>query len=349
MTINNADEKYKVTLVISIYNFAEYIEIALLSALNQTFTDIEYLLIDNQSTDKSIEITKEIVYKHSRKDDIIIIEHGKNLGAGATRNTGISNARGEYIFFMDGDDELALDAIEKLYQTAKSEDVDFVIGSYISRDCMNTGKKWEWIFNYQTIKKEFGVAEQYFKGKFYVMLWNKLIRTIFLRENNIKCIDYHIHNQDDIIFSFQLALNAFSMTSIPNITYYYIFRNESITNFYKYKEKYFEDYCITFNYMINYSKKYLGTKIYPQIIYYMYGFRYSILKELNLNKSISKSFKEEYLKKLSSPILNITEIWNLSKTKVIHRIKYSISFLPYKIQLYLLDLINYLYKKTNRY
>ena len=92
---------YKVTLSMPIYNVAPYVERALLSALNQTFESIEFLLVDDRGTDNSMDIVRRIIKDHPRGKDVRIIEHPHNIGLGATRNTAIDNAQGEYLFFMD--------------------------------------------------------------------------------------------------------------------------------------------------------------------------------------------------------------------------------------------------------
>ena len=104
-----------------IYNVAPYVERALLSALNQTFESIEFLIVDDRGTDNSMEIVRKIVAEHPRGKDVRIIEHPHNIGLGATRNTAIDNAQGEYLFFMDSDDEITPDCIEVLYKAMMEE------------------------------------------------------------------------------------------------------------------------------------------------------------------------------------------------------------------------------------
>ena len=120
---------YKVTLSMPIYNVAPYVERALLSALNQTFESIEFLLVDDRGTDNSMDIVRRIIKDHPRGKDVRIIEHPHNIGLGATRNTAIDNAQGEYLFFMDSDDEITPDCIQVLYDKMMEEKVDFVVGS----------------------------------------------------------------------------------------------------------------------------------------------------------------------------------------------------------------------------
>ena len=92
--------KTKFSVAISCYNIEKYVERAMNSVLNQTFTDYELIIVDDCSTDKTMEIVKNI-----EKEDIKIYNTDKNSGtAGATRNIAIDKANGEYIIFLDGDD-----------------------------------------------------------------------------------------------------------------------------------------------------------------------------------------------------------------------------------------------------
>lgn len=89
---------YKVSLAIPIYNVSLFVERALLSVLNQTYDNIEYLIVDDKRQDDSMDIVHRIIKDHPRGKDVRIIEHPYNIGLGATRNTAIDNAQGEYLF-----------------------------------------------------------------------------------------------------------------------------------------------------------------------------------------------------------------------------------------------------------
>ena len=87
------------TVIIPLYNKEKYIENAIESVLNQTFTDFELLIIDDFSSDKSAKIASKFA-----SDKVQILTHEKNLGLSASRNTGIKNANSNYITFLDADD-----------------------------------------------------------------------------------------------------------------------------------------------------------------------------------------------------------------------------------------------------
>ena len=92
----------KVAIIIPVYNAEKYLREAIESVLNQTYTDFELLLINDRSTDNSREICQEYTQKDNR---IILFENNtENHGPGPTRNIGLDNATGEFIYFMDADD-----------------------------------------------------------------------------------------------------------------------------------------------------------------------------------------------------------------------------------------------------
>jgi glycosyltransferase involved in cell wall biosynthesis len=113
----------KISVIVPIYNVEKYLAQCLEHIINQTFEDIEIICIDDGSTDNSPKILDEF----AKKDERIKIISQKNRGLGATRNRGIEVAKGDYIYFMDGDDYLELTALEELYEISKKHCLDFAI------------------------------------------------------------------------------------------------------------------------------------------------------------------------------------------------------------------------------
>ena len=113
----------KVSIIIPVYNVEKYIDECILSAINQTLDDMEIIVIDDKSTDSSL----DILNKYKEKYDFVkIISNEKNIGISAIRNIGIQNAKGEYIYFLDIDDYLDEDAMKICYEKAKEYDLDMV-------------------------------------------------------------------------------------------------------------------------------------------------------------------------------------------------------------------------------
>lgn len=117
----------KVSVVIPIYNVEDYLEECLCSVINQTFENIEVILVNDGSTDRSL----EIILSFSKKDRRIKIYNQINKGVSAARNSGIALTTGEYILFVDGDDIIIHNAIEELYHYAVGTNADLVIGNVL--------------------------------------------------------------------------------------------------------------------------------------------------------------------------------------------------------------------------
>ena len=120
---------YSVSLIIPVYNVAEYIQTSFYSALNQTFQSIEYIIIDDCGTDNSMNILYDILDAHPRRSDVRIYHHDENRGLSAARNTGLKKATGEYVYFMDSDDEIVADCIEMHYKSIQRSNADFTVAN----------------------------------------------------------------------------------------------------------------------------------------------------------------------------------------------------------------------------
>ena len=113
----------EVSVIIPVYNNEKYVEECVRSVQNQTFEDLEILVINDGSTDGSGEILERLL----REDKRLRLFHQENKGAGAARNKGLDTASGRYLVFVDGDDWIAPDYIEKLYAAAEERESEMVI------------------------------------------------------------------------------------------------------------------------------------------------------------------------------------------------------------------------------
>ncbi len=128
----------KVSVIMPVYNGQDFLVESIECILNQTLTDLELICVDDGSVDDSLNILNEL----SHKDDRIQVYHQENRGGGAARNVALTYATGEYLYFMDADDKLELDALEKLYNLSRDKDLDFTIFKAINYD-EDTGRYYE--------------------------------------------------------------------------------------------------------------------------------------------------------------------------------------------------------------
>ena len=221
-------KEYEVTIAIPVYNVAEYIESSLLSALNQTFQSIEYLIIDDKGQDGSMDIVRRIMNEHLRGNDMKIVDQRYNKKTGAARNAGLDNAVGRYLFFLDGDDVLSLDCIEILYNAMRQHPVDFVSASFVRRDLrgvLYAGCQYDKDILIDGSKHAvFDFC--YGKGnKVAVSLCNRLYNVAFLRNNHIRCVPGQTH--EDSWFTYQVLMQASSCRLLPDCTLFYTYNPNS--------------------------------------------------------------------------------------------------------------------------
>lgn len=157
----------KVSIVTTAYNIEAYIKKCLMSLVGQTYEDIEIIVVNDCSTDKTMDIVG--MFDDER---IKVVNHEKNMGAGWARRTGIAAATGEYVITVDGDDWLSEDFIEKLVKNAEETDADIVSGgiTYVYDD------NFEQINRYHPRISEGMQKFRDYANKKIIFLNNKLVR-----------------------------------------------------------------------------------------------------------------------------------------------------------------------------
>ncbi len=125
----------KVSIIIPVYNCQEYIEKCLGSVINQTYRDIQVIVIDDGSTDRSPEIIDAF------DDEGLVVIHQENSGVCVARNKGIEHATGDYLTFVDGDDYLESDYIERMVNEAKEHNSELVISGFIMESSNGSNRK----------------------------------------------------------------------------------------------------------------------------------------------------------------------------------------------------------------
>ena len=213
--------KIKVSVIVPVFNVEEYLSTSLDSILNQTLKDIEIICINDGSTDASLDILEN----YAKKDARIKIISKKNEGQGIARNIGLDNAQGEFIAFVDSDDFIKEDMLEKSYKKSVSKNLDLVMYKvssfdnetheindnlwYYSLKCFDGFEKE--IFNNSNTKK--------FTHLISVTPFNKLYKRSFIEKNNIRFPDKYIF--EDEVFFYNVYLKAKRISLIDENLYYY--------------------------------------------------------------------------------------------------------------------------------
>lgn len=228
----------KLSIIIPIYNVSPYIEKCLTSVINQANNnDVEIILVDDCGTDNSMDIVNDIMSKKNI-NNIKIISHTKNQGLSAARNTGVKEATGDYIFFLDSDDEMSTNAISlfKKYRS-KYKNADFYIGNYDIIGKYNGNK-----LNLTKIEyKSHEIFNTFLKNDWYMMAWGKFINRTFFLDNKLWFPIHRLH--EDEYFSFYLASCASKMIVIDENVYIYKIRENSISTL-KRRKNYIDYYWI---------------------------------------------------------------------------------------------------------
>lgn len=196
----------KVSVVIPIYNVEKYIEACVNSVRNQTLTDIEIICIHDKGSDNSFELVKQMAKEDSR---ICLYENDKNMGLAATRNKGMDIATGQYIYFLDSDDMIVSDALEKLYERAEKDMLEVQVfgASFIYE---NDELKEKFHTNPRIFKQNY---ENIITGQELFIEWMKVwdwmpsqprffYKKAFLTENHIRFEEGMLH--EDEVFTFEV-------------------------------------------------------------------------------------------------------------------------------------------------
>ncbi len=208
----------KVSILVPVYNVAPYIERCAHSLFRQTFESLEFIFVNDASLDNSIDLLENVIVAYpQRKDRVRIIQHATNKGIGATRNTLLHEATGEYLMWVDSDDFLVPNAVELLYEKAATEEADI-----ITTDCYYAYRGEEDI---KTVRRDFPTQpHQYIEAlalrQTRAALWGTLSRHDLWSDNRIWMID-GINYGEDYFTTVRLFYFAHNLTIIHQPIYYY--------------------------------------------------------------------------------------------------------------------------------
>lgn len=209
----------KISIIVPVYNVEQYIKECFDSIAAQTYKgEIECIFVDDCGQDNSVAVLEKLIADYPGAIKFYIVHHEHNKGLSGARNTGIRHAQGDYLYFIDSDDSITSDCIEKLAVLAeKYPQVDIVQGSTMS--------KLEWL---QLANKHFPEYSDNFKWIRKTMLlrysipmtaWNKLVRKDLVVKNRLYFEEGLIH--EDEVWNFMLAKYVHSIAFCCDITYIY--------------------------------------------------------------------------------------------------------------------------------
>lgn len=220
----------KVSVIIPVHNTEAYIMQCLRSVINQTFRELEIIVIDDGSTDRSLKICKDI----AAVDDRILIFEQKKEGVSSARNRGLEAAAGEYVFFLDSDDVIHPCLIDSYVKQGEKSNVDLMFCTYIKMDTSEIEKRMRQISkNIAEIQWEIGRkadAKEWFYSKYEMELsciGGKMIRRSFIGQQRF---DETLFSGEDTVFMHSLICREMRMAYLDTEWYYYRMHSDSITH-----------------------------------------------------------------------------------------------------------------------
>ena len=212
-----------ITVMIPAYNAQKYIGRCIESLLKQTYKEIEILIVNDGSKDN----TKSICEDYSQKDSRVRLVNQENGGEGAARNTGLKEAKGKYLSFVDADDYVKEDFIERLYTNLVNNNAGLAICGFteLREDTVLNETSGDITIMNQEEGMEMLLREDSFKG--YV--WNKIFDLDIIRQKKLS-FDVSLAVWTDVLFVFQYMRHIDKIVFDPTPEYYYIYLETSVSH-----------------------------------------------------------------------------------------------------------------------
>lgn len=220
-----------ISIIVPIYKVELYLEKCLESILNQTYKNIEIILVDDESPDNC----GVICDRYKEIDERIRVIHKKNGGLSDARNAGLKISKGKYILFVDSDDYLQIDLLENVYKYIVANDLDLVCFNYSTvnenyekgESCILDIEDRIYSLNSDIEFKKYLIKNIY-SYKDGVEAWNKLYKASIIKDNELKFTYNNEIFAEDLLFNLSYLIHVKSVGTISNSYYNYLLRESSI-------------------------------------------------------------------------------------------------------------------------
>lgn len=316
--------KVKVSVIVPIYNVEKYLRQCVDSLLNQTLKEIEIILVDDGSTDECPLICEE----YKRKDSRIKVVHKENGGLSSARNAGLDVAIGEYVAFIDSDDYVSLEMMEKRYSASKERNLD---ACYCDYNFDYDGKVW-------SANKQKNDSFVYTKGevedflldmvgplpsypsdvKHLVSVCLALYKTDIIKRYNIKFESERLYPSEDLLFHIDFLSRCSRLGYLKGSMYYWRYRPGSLSR--SYSSERFKLYVALLNRVREKLEEHFVEDVY--ILHYqrcVYSFFRSIMKYESLISKESHVFRR-IRERCSHPLIeSVYESYPIEQMVLKHR------------------------------
>ncbi len=220
-----------VSIIIPIYNMGEKLKSSIKHVLNQTYQNLEVLLVDDGSTDNTLDVCNRL----AEFDRRIKVFHQENQGSGPARNLAIANSSGKYAFFSDADDELSENAIERLVGVFNNNDCDLIVFGYRIEYSFGKSKVFDNFpnrsFDGGYVRRNYNLFIDKKNWQIYGALWNKLFDLDVIRNNNIVFPPMKRHQDEVFVLRYIDVAQKIMMISDVFYTYYHNDMNKAFSKF----------------------------------------------------------------------------------------------------------------------
>ncbi|MCF2876609.1 MULTISPECIES: glycosyltransferase [unclassified Tenacibaculum] len=343
--MESVTSKPKVSVIVPIYNVEKYLRRCLDSLVNQTLTDIEIILVDDESPDNS----KEIYQEYIAKDDRIKLVQKKNGGLGFARNSGLEIAIGEFIAYIDSDDYVDVNMFKKLYDTSKKNNLDTVYCGYNNLDDelkVHSFSEVDDLTIFSTEDEVNGVLldmiackpSSPLERKYRMSVWHAIYSRDLIENNKIRFCSERQFISEDIIYHIDYLSKANKIAFIPDSFYYYCYNEDSLTK--TFREDRFEKSVILHQELLRRFK----VEGYKESVYknrvdrFLIGYaRYTIVR---LSKAaINYSEKLKILKRICKD-----DVWNSMKDYPVQEMPFKQKLVFYMIKYNMLNSLLFISK-----
>lgn len=285
-----------VSIIVPIYNGENYLERCIKSILNQTYKNIQLVLVDNYSTDHSYEICQ----KYAQKDERVIVGRQDIRWVSAVRNRGIELADGEYCCFSDQDDEYRPDMVETLYKMMQQENVDIASCNYTK-----VRENGELKTDHRLVKGDYLTLSDADKLKFILdcilevkvgfLVWNKMFRMQIIKEHNIT-FEEHLRICEDLGFLVNYACYARRTVATDEIMYYWYQYTTSASEFERSGAICLNDFTYAFEHVYQNIRKNNAVKMIRKYFYIIFIKAMDFQYRKDVNSAAIESHKEIVLR-----------------------------------------------------